>query len=314
MICPHCGKQTANASMCDHCGCSTEFAVRTNYQSVGTSSNGISCPPVQSSEPNQTPPAQNNRIPLEVPTQKGSTTEVQRQQATLQSFPLDQKHQPGYCPYLEQSFSSRKKSKIIPWLFGTIVILLIACIVTTIAFSLLLKKVDKLTEQISSTQHSTFEEDTRETPTTIAISDTLQEGTEAIASIAEGSDKENTTGQKSEECTVQETGGAEANEETTPSEEEILIYYVVNPLEKMELYDLSPDAPETISVEQEMPFLSDVTDAFHGYTWIFTGWNTKPDGTGLPIRPGQIFDLPLSESITLFAQWKELDESFPPEG
>lgn len=273
MICPHCGKQTANASLCEHCGCSTEFAVRTNYQSVGTSSNEISCPPVQNAEP-------------------------------------DQNHQPGYCPYQEQ----RVRSRLVPWLFGTVVLLLVTCIVATIAFSWLLKKVDKLTEQISSVQHFTVEEDTREIPTTIAFSDTLQEETEAIASIAEGINEGNTTDQESEELTVLETGDTEANEETIPEEKKILISFDVNPLAQMELFDLSPETPEAISVKQEMPFLCDVTDPFHGSTWYFTEWNTKPDGTGLSIRLGQIIDLPLSESITLFAQWEELDESFPPEG
>lgn len=315
MICPHCGKQTANTSLCDHCGCSTEFAVRTNYQSLGTSSNEISCPPVQNSEPNQIPPAQNNRIRPKTPTKKVSATEFPHQQAPRQSYPPVQNRQAGYYPYPEQRDHSRKKSKVeqlVPWLIGAVAVLLIASIVATIAFSWLLKKVDKLNDQISSAKHSAVEDDIREVPTPTAISETLPEETEAVTSTDEGIGEENTTGQESEDITVQESADAEANNDATSEAAEILIIFDVNPLPKMEFYGSSPDAPEAISVDQEMPFLSDVTDSFHGYTWAFTGWNTKPDGTGLPVRLGQIFDLPLSESITLFAQWEEHDEFRPP--
>lgn len=314
MICPHCGKQTVNTSLCDHCGCSTEFAVRTNYQSVGTSSNEISCPPVQNSEPNQIPPVQNNRIRPEAPTKKVPATEVPHQQPTRQTYPSVQNHRSGYYPYPEPTGRSRKKTKVellVPWLLGAVAVLLIACIVATIAFSWLLKKVDKLNDQISSAKHSVIEEDTREIPPTEAISETLPEETEVVTSTDEGIDEENTTGQETGDLTVQEPSAAEANDDAMPEAEEILITFDVNPLPKMEIYNCSPEAPEAICVEQEIPFLSDVTDSFRGYTWVFTGWNTKPDGTGLPVRLGQIFDLPLSESITLFAQWEEHDEFRP---
>lgn len=314
MICPHCGKQTANTTLCDHCGCSTEFAVRTNYQSLGTSSNEISCPPVQNSEPNQIPPVQNNRIRPEAPTKKVPATEVPHQQPTRQTYPSVQNHRSGYYPYPEPTGRSRKKTKVellVPWLLGAVAVLLIACIVATIAFSWLLKKVDKLNEQVSSTKQSTVEENIDEIPTTTAIADTLPEEAETVTNIAEESEEENTIDQESEDFTVQEPADAEANDGATPEAEEILIIFDVNPLPKMEIYGCSPEAPEAICVEQEIPFLSDVTDSFRGYTWVFTGWNTKPDGTGLPVRLGQIFDLPLSESITLFAQWEEHDEFRP---
>lgn len=317
MICPHCGKQTANTSLCDHCGCSTEFAVRTNYQSLGTSSNEVSGPPVQNSGLNQVPPAPNNRIRSEAPEPKVPATEVHRQQATRQSYSPAQNHQPGHYSFPEQRVRGRKKSKVellVPWLFGAVAVLLIACIVATIAFSWLLKKVDKLNDQISSAKHSVIEEDTREIPPTEAISETLPEETEAVTSTDEGIGEENTTGQESEDITVQEPADGEANDDVSSDAAEILIIFDVNPLPKMEFYGRSPETPEAISVEREMPFLSDVTDSFLGYTWIFTGWNTKPDGTGLPVRLGQIFDLPLSESITLFAQWEEHDDFRPPVG
>lgn len=151
----------------------------------------------------------------------------------------------------------------------------------------------------------------REVPTPTAISETLPEETEAVTITDEEIDEENTTGQESDDLTAQASADAESNDEATPGVEKILIIFDVNPLPKMEIYGHSPEAPEAISVEQEVPFLSDVTDSVLGYTWAFTGWNTKPDGTGLPVRLGQIFDLPLSESIILFAQWEEHDEFHP---
>lgn len=108
MICPHCGNQTANAPLCDYCGCSTEFAVRTNYQSVGTSSNEINCLPVQNSEPNQIAPAQNNRIRPETSAKKVPAPEAPHQQATRQSYPPVQNHRSGYYPYPEPIGRSRK--------------------------------------------------------------------------------------------------------------------------------------------------------------------------------------------------------------
>lgn len=283
MICPHCGKQTANTSLCDHCGCSTEFAVRTNYQSVGTSGNEISGPPMQRPEPVQPVPTQNNCIHPEPAPPKVTSADTHRQQVSRQPQPPIQNHQSGYNVYPEQRIHSRKKTKVellVPWLSGAVAILLIACIVATIAFFRLLKETEELNDQISSVTHSVIEEDIHEIPTAEAIADTLPEETD-------------------------DTG---ANDEITQETEGVHIIFDVNPLEKMELYGLSPEAPEAIAIEREIPFLSDVSDSFRGYTSAFTGWNTKPDGTGLPVRPGQVFDLPLSESITLFAQWEELYE------
>lgn len=38
--------------------------------------------------------------------------------------------------------------------------------------------------------------------------------------------------------------------------------------------------------------------------YLFTGWNTDPDGYGTSFHPGEIFDLELKRDLTLFAQWE----------
>ena len=35
--------------------------------------------------------------------------------------------------------------------------------------------------------------------------------------------------------------------------------------------------------------------------YVFSGWNTKPDGSGKKYTPGQ--DITLTEDLTLYAQW-----------
>lgn len=43
-----------------------------------------------------------------------------------------------------------------------------------------------------------------------------------------------------------------------------------------------------------------------GYT--FTGWNTKPDGSGTNYKPGDV--IKLTDNLTLYAQWKEVKEEY----
>lgn len=42
--------------------------------------------------------------------------------------------------------------------------------------------------------------------------------------------------------------------------------------------------------------------------YLFTGWNTDPNGHGTSFRPGEIFDLELKRNLTLFAQWEPVPE------
>lgn len=299
MICPHCGNQTANTGLCDHCGCPTEFAVRTNYQSVGTSSNESSYPYVKNSELNPPPPAQGNHTRPETPDSKEKVPSAKPHPPQV----------PGQPRPPVQNRPRRKKSNVellLPWILGAVAILLVGCIAVTIAFSWLLKKIDNLNDQISSIKHSTVEQDTREIPTTAAISETFPEGIEDWKNANERLDAESTT--------VPEVTGIVSEEETTSEAAEIQIMFDVNPLEKMKMYGLSPETPEAISIEQLVPSLDDVTDSFSGYTWVFQGWNTKSDGTGFRIERGQTVDLPLSKSITLFAQWEECNVFRPPLG
>lgn len=101
----------------------------------------------------------------------------------------------------------------------------------------------------------------------------------------------------------------ESKPETTPSIPApvlIEISFSVNPAEGMEACteDLLP--PRAIRLGETVSLLSEVSDPETGRDWKFLGWNTKKDGTGLFIYGEQIMDLPLAESITLYAQWEEV--------
>ena len=48
------------------------------------------------------------------------------------------------------------------------------------------------------------------------------------------------------------------------------------------------------------------TPSHEGY--VFAGWNTEPDGTGLTYEPGDEIRLPLSGSETIYAQWKAVSD------
>lgn len=61
------------------------------------------------------------------------------------------------------------------------------------------------------------------------------------------------------------------------------------------------DVP-SISRGQTVPTLQDTG------SWRFTGWNTKPEGNGMGVNPGDPFDLPLWEPLTLYAQWEPVPE------
>lgn len=56
----------------------------------------------------------------------------------------------------------------------------------------------------------------------------------------------------------------------------------------------------SIARGQTLPVLPDQE------SFLFSGWNTRPDGGGTSFRPGEIFDLVLQEDLTLFAQWEPM--------
>lgn len=249
MICPHCGNQTTNTLRCDVCGHSTEFAKRTNYRSVGTSSNGTELP-------------QNFRT---VTTQKKS------------------------------------KTALLPWLFGTIIVLLILCMLTGTMLSLVLKKLNTLSEQMESIQYSDPEENLQGIPTTTSVLETYMNPEAA----AENTDMESIVTQEPPSAGL---------EEGNPKTETICILLDVNLTDKMNLHTYIPAVPQSIAIGHETPVLSDISGDSGEYIWVFTGWNTKVDGTGIHIEAGKIFDLPLSESITLYAQWEVQEHDEPPVG
>lgn len=62
--------------------------------------------------------------------------------------------------------------------------------------------------------------------------------------------------------------------------------------------------PECVSIAEQLPVLDDISETETALVWHFTGWNTQPDGTGINIPYGQVLELPLSEDVTLYAQWE----------
>lgn len=93
---------------------------------------------------------------------------------------------------------------------------------------------------------------------------------------------------------------------TIPAPALIEISFSVNPAEGMEACTEGLLPPPTIRLGETVSLLSEVSDPETGRHWKFLGWNTKKDGTGLFIYGEQILDLPLAESITLYAQWEEV--------
>lgn len=62
----------------------------------------------------------------------------------------------------------------------------------------------------------------------------------------------------------------------------------------------------SISKGGTMPTLQDSEE------YLFTGWNTDPNGNGTSFYPGEIFDLELKQDLTLFAQWAPAPEQTEP--
>lgn len=58
-----------------------------------------------------------------------------------------------------------------------------------------------------------------------------------------------------------------------------------------------------ISLGQPIPTLPDTGGL------RFKIWNTDPDGSGMHVCPGDPFDLPLREPLTLYAQWEPIPEA-----
>ncbi len=72
--------------------------------------------------------------------------------------------------------------------------------------------------------------------------------------------------------------------------------------------DEANDWIPSISKGQALPTLQDRDE------YLFTGWNTDPNGHGTSFRPGEIFDLELKRDLTLFAQWEPVPEQIESTG
>lgn len=57
----------------------------------------------------------------------------------------------------------------------------------------------------------------------------------------------------------------------------------------------------------------DLDGSFHRLGWTLTGWNTRPDGSGVAYEPGDRVPLEASD-VTLYAQWTPLLDTLPGTG
>ena len=178
--------------------------------------------------------------------------------------------------------SKKSRPSLTPWLCGAIAFVMLLCIAEGVILSLVLGKLTELNGQIESSKYIDAESNTYDGSTTEDVLDIIDE-TDNVIPISTVAD-------------IEEDGVQKDN---------IIIQFDMNPTDHMESYDCTPVQLKPQSVDQEIPPLSDISEDAYGYTWIFTGWNTKPDGTGVFLRVGQCIELPLSESITLYAQWDE---------
>ena len=76
-----------------------------------------------------------------------------------------------------------------------------------------------------------------------------------------------------------------------------LIYSSGNPADQSETDEESP-AGEGAGIK-----INDNRFRWEGYR--FTGWNTKPDGSGDSIKPEDTYTMP-ADNVTLYAQWTKL--------
>lgn len=98
----------------------------------------------------------------------------------------------------------------------------------------------------------------------------------------------------------------ETMEVTVPSEENVL----VEELEEIWILlyrnyasdELDSEMVGKIQYGVELPELPDSEDS------IFLGWNTQRDGSGTSLQAGVPFVIPISENLSLYAQWEVREE------
>lgn len=151
------------------------------------------------------------------------------------------------------------------------------------------------------------------------LNPTMQESTECVES------RENTEMEAREFTTPITEGTApaisteEINQGVVPKEENPNIFgdqmqasaelrFDLNLGKNMQLISSSTEAPTSIAMGEPLPdpFSADNDDyilTVGAASFRFVEWNTEKDGSGMSADIGDIVTLPLSESITLYAQW-----------
>lgn len=189
----------------------------------------------------------------------------------------------------DYTLEKETRSSLLRWLTGAVVLFLLLCLVEAVALLLALGSLERSSNQIESIE---IEQNTQVTATTVPIQEIHQNETEDVSDATNIRDNDI----QNPPFTDTEEGGAKIDN--------IQILFDVNATVHMKLFGCIPTTPQPITLGQQAPPLSIDPDDDR-YAWSFTGWNTKPDGTGIAVPVGLVIDLPLSESITLYAQWEE---------
>jgi len=83
------------------------------------------------------------------------------------------------------------------------------------------------------------------------------------------------------------------DESVMPTEQQPLIYLYSNCDDHGE-----NDSLTIITVGENIPVFPDRED------YIFSGWNTEQDGSGMAFRAGDPFTIHIVEDVSLYAQWE----------
>lgn len=75
------------------------------------------------------------------------------------------------------------------------------------------------------------------------------------------------------------------------------VTFDLNPSKEMQPYIKGVYPPPSQLATEELPCLCNIDK------WLFTGWNTSPDGNGILFRHGDTISEQVTSSTTLYAQW-----------
>ena len=134
-------------------------------------------------------------------------------------------------------------------------------------------------------------------PTTTTVTPTTTTVTPTTTTTVASADAATTTTTSTTAPTLPATPAEEESPTTTTSVENDLVVLIYDP----QGGSGEPD-PDSGSPGSETPVAGELPTR-EGF--IFTGWNTEADGSGTQYDPEEVVVLPASETLVLYAQWRE---------